>query len=1002
VGGRVEGWENNRIAAARSVGCLLVLAGRRNSSLRQLCIVLPRDSVKRTDSSWSFGWFARRVGRMSTWLRLVYGLIAGLFLAVFMFGAQMALLYTDWIWFDTLQFSDVFKTTYLARMGLGLASGLFCLVFIAANIRVSLRAPDREPIQLLFPSEIDESPVGGLLRRLPPSGPFLAIGAFVSFIVALVGSASWENVLLYLNGSEFGFSEPILGYEASFYVFSLPVYEGLRAYLLTVAVVSLGVVLLSYFARGAIELDFVQVQPGQYMVQGVRVEPAARLHVAGLALIVFVLMGAGAILRRFSLLYTQDGLFAGPGFSDVNAAMPFLLLEAVATVAGGLLIALGIARLQRNLGVVGAVIIGVSWLLSGVAPQAVQTLSVVPNEFAKETQYIEHHMQATRVAFGLDEVENLPLSGEAALTAEDIQANSNTIKNVRLWDHEPLLVTFGQVQEIRTYYDFLSVDNDRYMIDGELRQTMLSPRELIPSSLPSRTWVNETQTYTHGYGVTLGPVNQVTEQGLPELFVQDLPPRVLYPDDLRIDRPEIYYGEAADFPVYLRTENQEFDYPMGDENKWSKYSGKGGISIGSTLDRALVAARLGDLQLLLTNEVTAESKVLLYRNVVERARRLAPFLMYDHDPYMIIEDGRLVWVLDAYTATDHFPYSAGFRSVGNYMRNSVKVRVDAFDGDVTFYRMDSEDPILAAWANIFPSLFTPQEAMSAEMRAHIRYPQDLFRVQAQLFAIYHMEEEQIFYNREDEWEVPAVGGRRMTPYYMVMKLPGEETEEFILMLPFTPKNKPNLAAWLVARSDGEHYGRLRVYSFPKEKMIYGPKMIAARINQDDVISEKTTLWGQQGSDVVHGTLLVVPIEESLIYVQPLYLQAESGSIPELKRIIVAYENEIAMDATLEKALAKLFGETMRDGAVDVDELGREGLETVQMGWQSLSEALEFHFVAAESAAREGNWAGYGEETKNMGAVIDRLRRLASGGEKTAEEADELAPVEADKLEAAGE
>ena len=457
--------------------------------------------------------------------------------------------------------------------------------------------------------------MGGVLRSLPPSAPFLIIAGFVSFVMGLAGSAAWDELLLYLNQTSFGFSEPILGLEASFYVFSLPLYTGLRGFLFAVSVVAMGVVLLAYFSRGAIELDFVQVEPGQYVVQGVRVDPAARLHVAALAAWLFFLMSVGSILNRYALMYSQDGLFAGPGYTIVNVTMPLLLVEAVATLLGGLILALAIAQLRRNFAIAGVAIVGLSWVLSGVAPQAVQSLSVVPNELVKEGPFIEHHMEATRAAFALDEVENLPLSGEASLTSADIAANENTIKNVRLWDHEPLLVTFGQVQEIRTYYDFLSVDNDRYIINGELRQTMLSPRELVPSSLPSRTWVNETQTFTHGYGLTLGPVNQVTEQGLPELFIQDLPPKVLFEDDLSIERPEIYFGEAPNTPVYLQTKNLEFDYPAGEENKYSVYAGKGGISVGSMVDRALVAARLGDLQLFLTNDITPESRVLLYRNI---------------------------------------------------------------------------------------------------------------------------------------------------------------------------------------------------------------------------------------------------------------------------------------------------------------------------------------------------------------------------------------------------
>ncbi|MBT3223915.1 MAG: UPF0182 family protein, partial [Proteobacteria bacterium] len=460
------------------------------------------------------------------------------------------------------------------------------------------------------------------------------------------------------------------------------------------------------------------------------------------------------------------------------------------------------------------------WILTAVLPQAFQSLVVEPNELVKEAPFIVHNIAATRQGFGLDTVEERSLTGDASLDAEDIRENALSIKNVRLWDHEPLLVTFGQVQEIRPYYDFVAVDNDRYIIDGELRQTMLSPRELFVSSVPQKTWVNETMTYTHGYGVALGPVNEVTPEGLPKLFIKDLPPQVTHPDDIRVDEAAIYYGEAPDTPVFVQTNTPEFDYPYGEKRVFTKYDGKGGISIGNFLVRTLVAIRLGTAQVILSSDITADSKVLLYRNVMQRVQRLAPFLHYDNDPYMVVDNGRLSWVIEGYTKTGRFPYGETIRGVGNYMRNSVKIVIDAKDGDVTFYRIDDQDPIIMAWSNTFPDVFRPIDEMPESLRAHLRYPQALFRLQAHIFTTYHMKETQVFYSSEDEWEIPAVGGVRMEPYFIIMKLPDEDTEEFLLMLPYTPLNKPNLAAWMVARSDGEHYGKIRVYSFPKDKMVY--------------------------------------------------------------------------------------------------------------------------------------------------------------------------------------
>ncbi|MFQ6674276.1 MAG: UPF0182 family protein, partial [Fidelibacterota bacterium] len=576
-----------------------------------------------------------------------------------------------------------------------------------------------------------------------------------------------------------------------------------------------------------------------------------------------------------------------------------------------------------------------------------------------------------------DTVKERTLTGENTLTPQDIQANDATIKNVRLWDHEPLLDTFSQIQEIRTYYKFESVDNDRYVIDGEYRQTLLSPRELASELLPSRTWINQRLVFTHGYGLTLGPVNRVTPEGLPVLFIKDLPPTSSI--DRKVLRPEIYYGEVLNGYVIAQTHEKEFDYPAGDDNVFTKYTGDGGVPIGTLLGKALFAIRFGSLKFLLSNDITSDSRVLFYRNIKERVRRVAPFLRFDNDPYRVIsDDGHLFWIYDAYTVSDRYPYSHPVRGVGNYIRNAVKVVLDAFNGHMWFYIADPSDSIIQTWAKTFPHLFFPLDQMRADLRSHLRYPVDLFSIQTHIYSVYHMQNPQVFYNKEDQWEIPVYSAgakeQQMKPYYIIMKLPEEKREEFILMLPFTPKQKDNLAAWMVARSDGPNYGKLVAYVFPKQTLIYGPRQISARINQHPEISRQISLWDQRGSQVLQGTLLVIPIEESLIYVQPLYLRAETGKIPELKRVIVAYQNQIAMGKSLEQALAKIYGRVALP-EVQAETVSPPGTAVAApTSLERLAAQAQEHYRRAQDALRAGDWARYGEEMNLLGQAIEKLNR----------------------------
>jgi uncharacterized protein len=679
------------------------------------------------------------------------------------------------------------------------------------------------------------------------------------------------------------------------------------------------------------------------------------------------------------LLTTPAGIIHGAANVDVAVRIPALRVLMVIALLGAALALYQMVALSWW-PIISAAALYIVVIVAGSAGAALMHRFVIaPNEQARETPFIEHNIKATRKAFALDNVEEREVSGDALLTRADIDANDATLGNVRLWDHEPLLQTFAQIQEIRTYYDFVSVHNDRYMIDGRYRQIMLSARELNSNSLPNRNWINERLTFTHGYGVTLGPVNQVTPEGLPVLFIKDLPPQSSV--DLKIDEASIYFGQQSNDYVFVRTNAREFHYPKGEDNVYTTYEGSGGLPVSSFFRRLLFSIRFRSFKVLLSEDITNESRVMFHRRLSERVARIAPFVQYDPDPYLVISDGRLFWLQDAYTTTRRYPYSTPAPNGINYIRNSIKATVDAYHGTVAFYLIDDKDPIALTLQRIFPSLFRPLAEMPEDMRTRLRYPEGIFALQAAIYATYHMTNPAVFYNKEDLWELPAIGtetqSQVMQPYYAMMRLPGEQAPEFIQMLPFTPARKDNLASWMVARSDGERYGRLGVFQFPKQKVVFGPRQIVARINQDQAIAPQITLWNQQGSEVLQGTLLVIPIEESLIYIRPLYLRSAGGRIPELKRVIVAYQNQIVMEENLDEALDRLFpsdegqpprqpvrGEDVRDADPEVSR---------QPGAALALQARE-HYQQAVQAQRNGNWALYGEEIRRLGEVLDQMSR----------------------------
>ena len=794
----------------------------------------------------------------------------------------------------------------------------------------------------------------------------------MALLFGLGAMGGWLDVLRFIHQAPFGETDPVFGRDVSYYVFTVPLVGSATGFLWVLTILSLLVTVLLYLLRRDIVVFRQQVTVG----------PSARLHLASLIALLFLLTALRVYFVRLpGLLYSTTGPLVGASFADLHAKLIGLRLAGIAAVVGAGLVLWGVrgSRLARNTVFALGIYLAVSLLSVLVYPAIVQRLVVAPNELAKEAPQLARHITATRRAWGLDSVVTRDLTGEARLTERDIRANRATIDNVRLWDRDPLLQTFGQLQEIRTYYDFVSVDDDRYWIDGQYRQVLLSPRELNPASLPTRTFINERLTFTHGMGLTLGPVNQVTAEGLPVLFIKDLPP--VSNVSLRVTRPEIYFGELTDSWVFARTGQREFDYPSGDENIFATYEGTGGVTVGSWWRRLVFAAYFRSLKVLLSSDITNDSRAMYLRNIRVRARTALPFLLFDGDPYLVIDTGgRLRWILDAYTATSRYPYAQPIAGGINYLRNSVKVVIDAFDGSVAAYLADPADPLARTLARVFPGIFQSLEAMPADLRPHLRYPQDLFQAQSDMYATYHMAEPETFYHREDQWQKPVLSQGAETQdrflRHIVMRLPGEQEAEFIFMVPFTPRGKDNLASWMVARNDGEHYGQLVVYRLPKQSLVFGPTQIVNRINQDAEIARQISLWDQRGSEVIRGNLLVIPIEESLIYVQPLYLRAEGGRIPELKRVVVAHQNRVVMEETLEGGLARLFGGVVGPAATATEPAAAP--ESGEGRVVDLARRASELYQRAVEAQRAGDWARYGEELSRLGEVLRQLQAAASG------------------------
>lgn len=775
-------------------------------------------------------------------------------------------------------------------------------------------------------------------------------------------AAQWDSFLRFASGQSYGAADPVFGQDFAFYMLQLPFIQTLQGTIVAIAFLALLIMVTAYVLMGEID-----AQDGR-----VRVRPSVVRHLGLNLVLLLVGWGWGYFLDRYELLLSPGTAVFGAGYTDVNVVVPALWVMVAAT--GGLiaLVVYNLYRYRFRWLAYGAGAYAVLFVVGlVVVPAVVQQVSVVPNELSVEEPYIEHNIRLTREAYQLDRVQERSYPAETDLTMEQVQANEATIRNIRLWDPRLLLDTYKQIQEIRSYYEFYNVDIDRYEIDGEYRQVMLSARELS-QELPgqSNSWLNRHLQYTHGYGSVLNLVAQQGAEGVPNLLLKDLPPVTDY-ERFRVDQPALYYAEGVPYYRIVNTRARELHYPKGDENVYTSYDGTGGVLIGGFWRQLLFAWHQSDYNIVLSDYLQDGSRIQFWNRVQERVNKIAPFLKLDGDPYLVLSGQRQYWVQDAYTTARSFPYSEPVREVGayrgdSYMRNSVKVVVDAYNGDVDFYVMDEEDPVLNTYRGVFPDLFQPLSALPASLKEHLRYPEDLFTVQVSKYRRYHMTIPQVFYNNEDLWTRPQeqYGGEEITmePYYILMRLPDEDRLEFMLMTPYTPENRDNMIGWMAARSDYPDYGEIIVYKLPKEKLIYGPNQVEARIDQNTEISQQLTLWDQQGSNVIRGNLMVVPIEESFLYVEPVYLIAQSLQIPQLRRVIVAHGDRVAMQPTLAGALSDVLGmqvaglqeESPDQVATPAGPPARQG---TPQELRTARQALE----RAQEALRDGDFATFGEE-----------------------------------------
>lgn len=804
--------------------------------------------------------------------------------------------YVDSLWFASLGFESVYW--YRLRV-----QGLVFLAFAVASavvLRILFRLVTpavgnfRRPFIQLGNEAIVIPTIETFKRLASPAA------AIVGILFGLAFSADWNQYALFLNRTPAtSVTDPIFGQPLSFYLFTLPVLESVSSWILAVSVV------------GFIAAVLMSVTDMSATFKGVSL---------GLS-VLLIAVAAKTYVGRYALLLEENNLFTGVRYVDDHIVVPGLWFVIAGLILGATIaMANVIAGRIRNIGA-AVVLPALAYVVAGVlVPGYVSMFVVKPNELVRETPYIKNNIEFTRKAYGLERIEEIPFEPRLTNAVFDPAAHADTLDNIRLWDWRALQSTLRQIQEIRTYYDFPDVDVDRYPINGKPKAMMLAARELSQNKLPagSRNWVNERLIYTHGYGITMNSVNQFTNEGLPQFVLYNMPVESTEPS-IKLTRPEIYFGELTDWPVYVKTKQKEFNFPQGEANNYTTYEGAGGIQMGSFFRRLLLAWHVGDLaKVPFSDDITADSALLIRRNIRERVLELAPFLTLDEDPYIVVgDDGALYWMMDAFTTSDRYPYarhlSLSNRSI-NYIRNSVKTVIDAYNGTVRFYVFDPEDPLIRSYQKMFPELFLAADKMPDFLHNHVRYPELLFRAQSAIYSTYHVDNEQVFYNREDVWTIAQQGRGQQAqqasdviePFFILMRFPGETKLEFVSILPYTPANRNNLIGWIAGRSDREHYGTLRSYHFPKTRFVDGPLQIQARIDQDPQLSSQLTLWNQQGSTVIRGNLLVIPLDDTLLFVEPMYLQAERSPMPELRLVVLATQDRLAYGPRFSDALNQLL------------------------------------------------------------------------------------------------
>ena len=893
------------------------------------------------------------------WGSIIVALVA--IYAALNFGRSI---YTDYLWFDSVGYLGVFRTVLVTRLALFFGGGAIIGLLGGLSIYFAHRLA-QGPVEMPLEAQTQR-----FLKRLFKWGSIIAVLA-VAIVFGAIAASNWELFLKFENAVSFGVTEPVFGRDVGFYIFTLPLLDTIRGWFFT-ATIAIGLLtLLVYFINFNMRgVGFLFTGP-------------LKIHVSIIAAILMFTLAAGHWFDRWELVLSDSGVVYGAAYADVNARMPALLIMTIIAAVGGVLMIVN--AYQRGIRVmVGAVALWIlmSLILTVAWPNALQRFAVNPNEFTREAEYIERNINLTRNAFGLDTIRTQSYPAVPNLAPEVLDANAVTIENIRLWDNGPVSDVYKQIQKIRLYYDFNVADVDRYTVNGQYRQVMVAAREVSPDDLEAeaQTWVNRRLRYTHGFGIAMSPVTEFTAEGRPEFFAKDIPADGVIavqaegqstPPETIIDNPRIYYGEQTTEYVVVDTNTEELDYQAeGKDIRNNRYDGRGGVNVGSPINRLAFAWHFGDLNLFISGEINSKSRIQYRRQIAERVSAIAPFLRLDNDPYIVAAEGRLFWIQDAYTTSDHFPYSdpvtdlADPSSDFNYIRNSVKITVDAYDGTPTFYVVDASDPLVQAYQSMFPKLFVPFEAMPDSLKSHIRYPLDIFSIQAEKYLRYHMLDPRDFYNLEDIWRIATEkfgqGARELQPvepYRAIMKLPGEDSAEFVLLTPYTRNDPPILAGWIAARNDAPNYGELVAFDFPKDRQLDSPEQIEAKIDNDPTISEWFTLRCQEGSECIRGNLLVLPMafgdEFSLLYAEPIYLRAEGIEFPELKQVILATGTTVVMRGSVEEAVEALIGETLQATETDdtptlvapdvpstaVEEIDR-AIEQLKESIRNLENALE--------------------------------------------------------------